>query len=46
MIQKRAIQNIETGVIYDSVGDCARAEGKTKVQICAEAKPQLYKYID
>lgn len=46
MIQKRKIQNIETGIVYDSVGDCARAEGRTPAQVCLLAKPQIYQYID
>jgi hypothetical protein len=46
MIQKRKIQNIETGIVYDSVGDCARAEGRTPAQVCLLAKPQIYAYVD
>lgn len=46
MIQKRKIQNIETGIVYNSVGDCARAEGRTPAQVCLLAKPQIYAYVD
>ena len=46
MIQKRKIQNIETGIVYDSDRDDARAEGRKTAKVCLLAKPKIYQYID